>query len=67
VTHLGYYPTEEEAARVYDRVAVGLHGEAAHTNYPFEQVRFALALCGLWSLPIHDVGGCCVCRTSSIF
>ena len=34
VTHLGYYETEEEAARVYDRVSVSLHGPAAQTNYP---------------------------------
>ena len=34
VTHLGYYETEEEAARVYDRVSISLHGEAAQTNFP---------------------------------
>lgn len=34
VTHLGYYDTEEEAARVYDRVALSLHGPSAQTNFP---------------------------------
>ena len=34
VTHLGYYETEEEAARVYDRVSISLHGPHAQTNYP---------------------------------
>ncbi|KAK9816835.1 hypothetical protein WJX72_005692 [[Myrmecia] bisecta] len=36
VTHLGYYETEEEAARVYDRVSISLHGELAQTNFPPE-------------------------------
>ena len=34
MTHLGYYETEEEAARVYDRVSISLHGPHAQTNYP---------------------------------
>jgi len=34
VTHLGYYETEEAAARVYDRVSLSLHGPHAQTNYP---------------------------------
>lgn len=34
VTHLGYYETEEEAARVYDRVSLALHGSQAQTNFP---------------------------------
>lgn len=34
VTHLGYYQSEEEAAMVYDRVAVSLHGPNATTNFP---------------------------------
>lgn len=38
VTHLGYYRTEEEAARVYDKVSISLHGAAAQTNFPIEQV-----------------------------
>lgn len=33
VTHLGYYETEEEAARVYDRVSLALHGAHAQTNF----------------------------------
>ena len=33
VTHLGYYETEEDAARVYDRVSISLHGSAAQTNF----------------------------------
>ena len=37
VTHLGYYQTEEDAARVYDRVSLALHGNAAQTNFPFEE------------------------------
>lgn len=34
VTHLGYYETEEEAAKVYDRVSLALHGNQAQTNFP---------------------------------
>lgn len=34
VTHLGYYETEEGAARVYDRVSLSLHGPHAQTNFP---------------------------------
>lgn len=34
VTHLGYYRSEEEAAMVYDRVAVSLNGPGATTNFP---------------------------------
>lgn len=36
VTHLGYYPTEEQAARVFDRVALGVHWPhaAPTTNFP---------------------------------
>ncbi|BDA42678.1 probable AP2-like ethylene-responsive transcription factor PLT2 at N-terminal half [Coccomyxa sp. Obi] len=37
VTHLGYYETEEEAARVYDRVSISLHGAHAQTNYPVSE------------------------------
>lgn len=37
VTHLGYYETEEDAAKVYDRVSISLHGEAAQTNFPAGQ------------------------------
>ena len=33
VTHLGYYETEEEAAKVYDRVSLALHGIQAQTNF----------------------------------
>lgn len=36
VTHLGYYPSEEEAARVYDRVALSLN-PGAQTNFPASQ------------------------------
>ena len=36
VTHLGYYGAEEDAARVYDRVALALHGHDAQTNFPPE-------------------------------
>ena len=34
VTHLGYYETEEDAAKVYDRVAISLNGADAATNFP---------------------------------
>lgn len=37
VTHLGYYETEEEAARVYDRVSLALNGNAAQTNFSLEE------------------------------
>ena len=37
VTHLGYYETEEDAARVYDRVSLALHGEQAQTNFPVSE------------------------------
>lgn len=42
VTHLGYYRTEEEAARVYDKVSISLHGAGAQTNFPIDQVRAAV-------------------------
>jgi hypothetical protein len=35
--NLGSYPTEEEAARAYDRKAIELHGEYALLNFPNEQ------------------------------
>lgn len=34
VTHLGYFNTEEEAARVYDVVSLSLHKDKANTNFP---------------------------------
>uniref|UniRef100_A0A061QWI6 Ap2-like protein n=1 Tax=Tetraselmis sp. GSL018 TaxID=582737 RepID=A0A061QWI6_9CHLO len=34
VTHLGYFDTEEEAARIYDIVSLSLHGDKANTNFP---------------------------------
>jgi hypothetical protein len=37
VTHLGYYETEEEAARVYDRVSIALHGQTGQTNFPISE------------------------------
>lgn len=37
VTHLGYYEAEEEAARVYDRVAISVNGPQAQTNFPVGQ------------------------------
>lgn len=33
ITHLGYYESEEQAARVYDRVSLSLHNSNAHTNF----------------------------------
>lgn len=36
VTHLGFYSTPEEAAKVYDRAALDIHGEFAWTNFPKE-------------------------------
>ena len=37
VTHLGYYETEGDAARVYDRVSISLHGPAAQTNFAMHE------------------------------
>jgi len=34
VRHLGYYPTEEEAATAYDRAAKDLHGAYCSLNLP---------------------------------
>eukprot|EP00873_Tetraselmis_striata_P045021 jgi/Tetstr1/465285/TSEL_009986.t1 len=34
VTHLGYFDTEEQAARVYDVVSLSLHKDKANTNFP---------------------------------
>jgi hypothetical protein len=53
VTHLGYYRTEEEAARVYDKVSISLHGAGAQTNFPIDQVR---KLCCADLLPV--IGMC---------
>lgn len=39
VTHLGYYETEEEAAKVYDRVSLALHGMQAQTNFVVSDYR----------------------------
>lgn len=33
-THLGYFSTEEEAARVYDKKAKEIYGEFAYLNFP---------------------------------
>lgn len=48
MTHLGYYRTEEEAARVYDAVSISLHGHHAQTNFPIaeyaDEVKVRLAL-----------------------
>eukprot|EP00803_Ostreobium_quekettii_P008485 evm.model.scf_346.5 EVM.evm.TU.scf_346.5 scf_346:61221-74038(-) len=43
VTHLGYYPTEEMAARVYDRVSISLHQDGAETNFPIAEYKEELA------------------------
>eukprot|EP00884_Botryococcus_braunii_P012054 jgi/Botrbrau1/2084/Bobra.0047s0045.1 len=37
VTHLGYYPKEEEAARIYDRVSLILFEENGTLNFPEEK------------------------------
>eukprot|EP00951_Prasinocladus_malaysianus_P037363 scaffold400751_cov42-Prasinocladus_malaysianus.AAC.1 len=34
VTHLGYFDSEEEAARIYDIVSLSLHKDKANTNFP---------------------------------
>lgn len=33
MVHLGYFATEDEAARVFDRVNLALHGKDANTNF----------------------------------
>ena len=33
---MGYYSTEEQAARVYDLVALAMHGSNAQTNFDAE-------------------------------
>jgi hypothetical protein len=48
VTHLGYYRTEEEAARVYDKVSISLHGAGAQTNFPIDQVGFGAKEASAW-------------------
>lgn len=53
VTHLGYFDSEEEAARVYDIVSVSLHRDKANTNFLMTEYRSgkfaerASKLCGL--------------------
>uniref|UniRef100_A0A061RJJ8 Ethylene-responsive transcription factor rap2-7-like n=2 Tax=Tetraselmis sp. GSL018 TaxID=582737 RepID=A0A061RJJ8_9CHLO len=39
VTHLGYYTSEEEAARVYDRVCLSLYGGSIALNFPASDYR----------------------------
>mmetsp|Transcript_39760 Transcript_39760/g.71370 ORF Transcript_39760/g.71370 Transcript_39760/m.71370 type:complete len:956 (-) Transcript_39760:110-2977(-) len=39
VTHLGYYGTEEEAARIYDRVCLSLHGPNSGLNFPADEYK----------------------------
>ena len=42
--YLGLYPTEPEAARVYDRALVLLSGPAAATNFPASNYSFEMSL-----------------------
>ena len=58
VTHLGYYRTEEDAARVYDKVSISLHGANAQTNFPIDQVRGLGRFGG--AVVCVGVGGFCV-------
>jgi hypothetical protein len=37
VTHLGYHSSEEEAARVYDRIAFAIQGDNGVVNFPEEK------------------------------
>eukprot|EP00873_Tetraselmis_striata_P014322 jgi/Tetstr1/434586/TSEL_023677.t1 len=39
VTHLGYYASQEEAARIYDRVCLSLHGPSSQINFPIEDYK----------------------------
>ncbi|KAG1661172.1 hypothetical protein FOA52_002624 [Chlamydomonas sp. UWO 241] len=36
--HVGYYASEEDAARAYDRAAVQVHGPYAERNFPHEAI-----------------------------
>lgn len=36
--HIGYFDTEDDAARAYDLVAADLHGEFARLNFPVQAV-----------------------------
>lgn len=42
--YLGLYPTEPEAARVYDRALVLLSGPAAATNFPASNYSYEMSL-----------------------
>jgi len=39
MVHIGYYKTELEAARAYDREAVQRFGQYAYLNFPHEAGR----------------------------
>jgi hypothetical protein len=37
VKYIGYFDTEEEAARAYDKGILSLKGIGSHTNYPVSE------------------------------
>jgi hypothetical protein len=57
VKHLGYFATEEDAARAFDRSAIALRGPSTELNFPMEVAN------NLWYLDCKPLGSVLVVLT----